>query len=219
MPIHLSTTFERSADGEYPLGFSYSREKNPTRQALEVCLADLEGGTEALAFSSGLAVAAAVLQGLEPGDHIIAADDVYWALRTVIGEVFGKAGLDTSYVDFTKPEEVRAAMRPNTRLIWIETPSNPMMKVCDLAMHAALAREAAPNAITVCDGTFATPMLQRPLELRHRYGGALDHQVHQRAQRRGGRRADHAPSELPVRARATARSGMAARCLRRSTAG
>jgi len=165
MPIHLSTTFERSADGGYPLGFSYSRENNPTRQALEVCLADLEGGTEALAFSSGLAVAAAVLQGLEPGDHIIAADDVYWALRTVIGEVFGKAGLDTSYVDFTRPEEVRAAMQPNTRLIWMETPSNPMMKVCDLAMHAALARESAPNAITVCDGTFATPVLQRPLEL------------------------------------------------------
>src|SRR5436309_15644657 len=89
-PIHLSTTFERSADGEYPRGFSYSRENNPNRQALEQCLASLEGGNAALCFSSGLAVATALLQGLEPGDHIVAPDDVYWGFRNVIGEVFGK---------------------------------------------------------------------------------------------------------------------------------
>src|SRR5437868_14718415 len=100
-PIHLSTTFERSADGEYPLGFSYSREDNPNRRSLEECLADLEGGKQALAFASGLAVSTAVVQGLEPGDHILAADDVYWGLRKVIGDVFGKAGLETSYVDMT----------------------------------------------------------------------------------------------------------------------
>jgi len=163
-PIYLTTTFERTADGEYPLGFSYSRENNPNRRSLEECLADLEGGKEALAFASGLAVSTAVVQGLEPGDHILAADDVYWGLRKVIGDVFGKAGLETSYVDMTDLDAVRAAMRPTTRLVWLETPSNPLMKICDLSAIAEIVRGAGPNAITVCDGTFATPVLQRPLE-------------------------------------------------------
>jgi cystathionine gamma-synthase len=164
-PIYLSTTFERTAEGEYPLGFSYSREDNPNRRALEACLADLEGGKEALAFASGLAVAAAVVHGLEPGDHIIAADDVYWGLRKVIGDVFAKAGLETSYVDLTDLAALRAALRPNTRLVWMETPSNPLMKICDLAAIAEIVRAHGPNAVTVCDGTFATPILQRPLDL------------------------------------------------------
>jgi cystathionine gamma-synthase len=164
-PIYLSTTFERTAEGQYPLGFSYSRENNPNRRALEECLAELEGGKEALAFASGLAVASAVTQGLERGDHIILADDVYWGLRKVIGEVHGHAGLETSYVDMTDVDALRAAMRPTTRLVWLETPSNPLMKVCDLAAIAEIVRGAGPNAITVCDGTFATPVLQRPLEL------------------------------------------------------
>src|ERR1041384_6904734 len=149
LPIHLSTTFERSASGKYPLGYSYSREDNPTRRALD----------------GGLAVAAALVQGLEPGDHILAPDDVYWGLRRVIHDVFGKWQLATTYVDFTRLDEVRAAIRPNTRLIWIETPSNPLMKITDLEAVARLAREIAPNAITVCDGTFATPVLQLPLEI------------------------------------------------------
>src|ERR1700721_3206314 len=92
LPIHLTSTFERSAAGEYPLGFSYSREQNPVRRALEECLASLEGGKEALAFSSGLAVATAILQGLDPGDHILIADDVYWALRGGIGECSRRPG-------------------------------------------------------------------------------------------------------------------------------
>ncbi|SPF42534.1 Cystathionine gamma-synthase [Candidatus Sulfopaludibacter sp. SbA4] len=163
-PIHLSTTFERSADGEYPLGFSYSREGNPNRRALEECLAELEGGKDALVFSSGLAVATALVQGLEPGDHIVAPDDVYWGLRKVIGDVFGKAGLETTYADMTDPDGVRAALKPSTRLIWVETPSNPLMKVTDLAAIATLARQASPNIVTVCDGTFATPILQHPLD-------------------------------------------------------
>lgn len=163
-PIHLSTTFERSPNGEYPLGFSYSREENPNRRELEACLADLEGGKEALAFSSGLAVATAVLQSLEPGDHLLVADDVYWGLRHVIGDVFRKSGIETEYVDATDLDALRAALRPNTRLIWVETPSNPLMKITDLAALARLAREAAPNAMTACDGTFATPVLQRPLD-------------------------------------------------------
>jgi cystathionine gamma-synthase len=161
-PIHLSTTFERGLDGEYPLGFSYAREGNPTRRSLEECLAALEGGKEALVFSSGLAVATALVQGLEPGDHIIAPEDVYYGLRQVIGGVFAKWPLETSYVDMTDIAAVRAAVRPNTRLVLVETPSNPLLKITDLAAVARIAREA--NAISVCDGTFTTPALQRPLD-------------------------------------------------------
>ncbi|HEY3742383.1 MAG TPA: aminotransferase class I/II-fold pyridoxal phosphate-dependent enzyme [Bryobacteraceae bacterium] len=161
-PIHLSTTFERGADGEYPLGFSYTRETNPNRKSLEECLAALEGGKESLAYASGLAVTTAVLQGLEPGDHVIAPDDVYYGLRKVISQVFGKSQIEISYVDLTDLEAVRAAVRPATRLIWIETPSNPLMKVTDVAAMAEIARKA--NAVTICDSTFATPVAQRPLE-------------------------------------------------------
>jgi cystathionine gamma-synthase len=163
-PIYLSTTFERSPEGEYPQGFSYSREDNPNRRGLEQCLAVLEGGKEALAFASGLAVSTAVVMGLEPGDHVIVADDVYWGLRKVIGEVFAKAGLETTYIDFTDLAALRAALQPRTRLVWLETPSNPLMKITDLAAVAETVRAAGPNAITVCDGTFATPVLQRPLD-------------------------------------------------------
>ena len=160
--IHVSTTFERGADGEYPLGFSYAREGNPTRRSLETCLAALEGGKEALAFSSGMAVATALLQGLEPGDHVVAPDDVYYGLRQVIGGVFAKWPLDTTYVDMADVAAVRSAMRPNTRLVLIETPSNPLLKIVDLAEVARIARQG--NAISVCDGTFTTPVLQRPLD-------------------------------------------------------
>jgi cystathionine gamma-synthase len=164
LPIHLSSTFERSPEGDYPRGFSYSRENNPVRRSLEQCLAALEGGSEAISFSSGLAVATAVVQGLEPGDHIVAPDDVYWGLRKVIGELFAHAGIETTYADMTQPEAVRAAMRPATRLVWLETPSNPLMRITDLSVIAAIAREPGRRAVTVCDGTFATPVLQRPLD-------------------------------------------------------
>src|SRR5207249_673174 len=105
-PLNLSPTFERSPDGAYPRGYSYSREDNPNRRALEECLAALEGGKEALAFSSGLAVVTALAQGLEPGDHIVAPDDVYYGLRKVIGEVFAKSGLEIAYVDMTNLESL-----------------------------------------------------------------------------------------------------------------
>ena len=161
-PIHLSTTFQRGAAGDYPLGFSYAREDNPTRRAFEQCLAALEGGKEALAFSSGLAVATALIQGMEPGDHILAPDDVYYGLRQVIGGVFAKWPLETSYVDMTDLDAVRAAIRPATRLVIVETPSNPLLKITDLEAVAKIARAA--NAISVCDGTFTTPVVQRPLD-------------------------------------------------------
>ena len=164
LPIHLSSTFERSPEGDYPRGFSYSRENNPVRRSLEQCLAALEGGNDAIAFASGLAVATAVVQSLEPGDHILAPDDVYWGLRKVIGDVFARGGLETTYVDMTRPDVVRAAMKPNTRLVWVETPSNPLMRVTDLAAIAEIAHERGRNAVTVCDGTFATPVLQHPLD-------------------------------------------------------
>lgn len=161
-PIHVSTTFERSADGEYPLHYTYSREENPNREALETCLAALEAGKQALVFSSGLAVATAVLQGLEPGDHIILSDDVYHGLRKVVHEVFGKWPLETSYVDMTSAAAIRDALRPSTRLMWVETPSNPLLKILDLNMIGEMARKA--NVISVCDDTFATPVLQHPFD-------------------------------------------------------
>lgn len=130
-PIHLSSTFERAADGEYPLGFSYSREDNPNRRSLEECLAALEGGKEALVFSSGLAVLTAIIQGLEPGDHILAAEDVYYGLRQLMRTVFAKWPIQITYVDVTDLTAVRAAVRPETRLIWVETPSNPLLKIAD----------------------------------------------------------------------------------------
>jgi cystathionine gamma-synthase len=161
-PIHLSTTFERTGAGDYPLGFSYSREDNPNRRMLEECLAALEGGKEAIVLSSGLAVTTALMQGLEAGDHMIAPQDVYYGLRKLAQTVFAKWPLEVSYVDMTDLEAIRAAVRPNTRLIWVETPSNPLLKITDLKAVAEIARKA--NAISVCDGTFTTPVLQQPFE-------------------------------------------------------
>src|SRR5947209_213949 len=162
MPIYLSSTFERDPDGEYRRGFSYSREQNPNRTALEQCVTVLEGGKEALAFASGLAVLTALVQGLEPGDHIIAPDDVYYGFHKVLAGVVGKWALQVSYGDMTDLVAIRAAMRPATRMVWIETPSNPLLKVTNLPAIANIAREA--NAISVCDSTFATPVLLRPLD-------------------------------------------------------
>ena len=161
-PIHLSTTFERGADGGYPLGFSYSRDGNPNRQALEECLAAVKGGKEALVFSSGMAVAAALIVGLEPGDHIIASDDVYYCLKQLIAEVFGKWLLETQYVDMTDPQNVRDAVRPNPRLIFVETPFESAAE--NHRSGRGRGHRAQANAITVADDTFATPVLQRPFE-------------------------------------------------------
>lgn len=161
-PIHLSTTYERDIDGSYPRGFSYSRSGNPNRNALETCISALEGGSRALAFGSGLAVAAAVVQTLHPGDHIVAPDDVYHGFKKLLATVFANAGLTTSYVDMTRPANVAACVHANTKLIWIETPSNPLLKIVDLEKIAHIATRA--GVTTVCDGTLATPVLQRPLD-------------------------------------------------------
>ena len=162
-PIHLSTTFERAPDGSFPGGFIYSRSGNPNRQALEGCLAQLEGGAAAAAFSSGQAATFAILQSLSPGDHVIAPEDAYYGTADLLLDHFGPWGLQTTLVDMTDPAAVQAAMRPNTRLLWVETPSNPRIRVSDIAALVAIARRA--SARVACDNTWATPMLQHPLQL------------------------------------------------------
>jgi cystathionine gamma-synthase len=162
-PIHLSTTFEREADGSYPQGFNYIRSDNPTRQQLEVALAALEGGTVAAAFSSGSAATMSVFQTLTPGDHAIAPIDAYSGTGTLLRTVFVPWGLQVSFVDMTDLVQVQQAIRPNTKLVWVETPSNPLLKVSDIRTLVNLAHAA--GAICVCDNTWATPLLQRPLEL------------------------------------------------------
>lgn len=162
-PISLSTTFERSADGTYRDGFVYARADNPNRRALEQCLARLEGGAGAVAFSSGQAATAAVLQSLRPGDHVIAPEDSYFGTAELLADQFGPWGLESTFVDMTDAAAIEAAVRPNTRLIWIETPSNPLIRTTDIRAVVEIARRAA--ALVACDNTWPTPVLQRPLEL------------------------------------------------------
>ena len=162
-PITLSTTFERGEDGSYPGGFDYSRSGNPNRRALEVALAALEGGPEAVAFPSGMGATFAVVFSLSPGDHVVAADDAYYGTGVLLREQFVERGVEATFVDMTDLDAVRGAMRPNTRLVWMETPSNPLIRVSDIEAIAGIAREG--GALSCCDNTWATPLLQRPLEL------------------------------------------------------
>ena len=166
-PIYLSTTFERDPDGEYPRGFVYSRSNNPNRRSLEHLLALLEGGdlgeAVAAAFASGSAATATVFQALAPGDHVIAPDDCYHGTARLLREVFAPWGLQTTFVDMTEADNVQRAVRPNTRLVWVETPSNPLLKITDIVQMAGIAESV--GALCVCDNTWASPMLQRPLEL------------------------------------------------------
>jgi cystathionine gamma-synthase len=162
-PIHLSTNFAREADGSLPHGFLYARSENPTRLALERALAPLEGGAVALAFASGMAATTAVFQSLAPGDHVIAPTDAYYGTAKVLREVFRQWGLSSSFVSMTDPSEVERAVTPRTRLIWVETPSNPTLAITDIAAVARIGR--ASGALTACDNTWATPLLQRPLDL------------------------------------------------------
>ena len=166
-PIYLSTTFERDPDGEYSRGFVYSRSDNPNRQSLEHLLALLEnddsGDAVAASFASGSAATATVFQALAPGDHVIAPDDCYHGTARLLREVFAPWGLQATFVDMTDAGNVREAVRPNTRLIWVETPSNPLLKITDIVEMANIAQSA--GALCVCDNTWASPMLQRPLSL------------------------------------------------------
>src|SRR5690349_7897390 len=132
-PIHLSTTFEREADGQYRAGLVYSRYANPNRTALEECLARLEGGAGAACFASGSAATAAIIQSLQAGAHVIAPDDAYFGTTKLMREIFGPWKLEMTAVDMTDARCVEQALRPTTRLIWIETPSNPLLRVVDIS--------------------------------------------------------------------------------------
>ena len=162
-PIHLSTTFERAEDGSYPSGYSYIRSDNPNRRALEEALVALEGGVAAATFSSGMAAIMTVFQALQSGDHVLIPDDIYFGTGKLLSELFGRWGLSHTAVDMTDLAAVQAAMRPNTKLIWIETPSNPQLKITDVSAVAAIAHGA--GAVCACDSTWPTPMLQRTLDL------------------------------------------------------
>lgn len=162
-PIHLSTTFERNAEGGDSRGFAYIRDGNPTQTRLEEALAAIDSAAAALAFASGMAAGATLLQSLPRGAHVLLPDDSYYAYRGLAREWFENWGLTFDVVAMEDLDAVRAAMRAETRLVWTESPSNPLLKIVDLRAIAALAHER--NALCLVDGTFATPALQRPLEL------------------------------------------------------
>ena len=161
-PIVLSSTFAQEGPGAHK-GFDYSRSGNPTRAALEACLAALEGAKHGFAFSSGCGATTTLLHTLRPGDHVVCGDDVYGGTFRIFDKVMKPMGVDATFVDMTDPTRVRDALRPTTRLVWLETPSNPMLKVFDIAAVSEIARAA--GAAVVVDNTFATPMLQQPLAL------------------------------------------------------
>lgn len=159
-PIYLSTTFERQADGSYPTGFVYSRDSNPNRNALEECITALEGGTAAAAFASGSVAAMVIFQALSPGNHVIVPEDLYFGVRVMLRDHFAEWGLEASFVDMTDEAAIEQAIRPNTKLILAETPSNPLIKITDIGRVADIAHSA--GAYFVCDNTIATPIFQQP---------------------------------------------------------
>ena len=159
-PIHLSTTFERKPDYGAE-GYIYGRSANPNREQLEACLTKLEGGCSAMAFASGSAAASAVFQSLRPGEHAICSQDAYHNVLRILREVMTAWSLKVSFVDTSDLDAVRAAVTRDTRLIWVESPSNPLLKIVDLAAVADIAHKAGAHA--VCDSTFASPVLQQPL--------------------------------------------------------
>jgi cystathionine gamma-lyase len=162
-PIYATSTYVQQSPGVHK-GYEYSRTQNPTRMAYERCIADLESGTRGFAFASGMAATATLLELVDHGGHVVASDDLYGGTyRLFTGVRERSAGLTASYVDMRDRAAVEAAIRPQTRLIWIETPSNPMLKLIDLAMIAELGRRR--RILTVADNTFASPYIQRPLEL------------------------------------------------------
>ncbi len=161
-PIYATSTYVQSSPGVHQ-GFEYSRSHNPTRFAYERCVAALEGGTQGYAFASGLAATSTVLETLDSGSHVICMDDVYGGTYRLFERVRRRsAGLDFSFVDLTDPAAFRAAIKPNTRMVWIETPTNPMLKIVDIAAIAEIAR--AHGMCVAVDNTFSSPILQRPLE-------------------------------------------------------
>ena len=161
--IHLSTTYQKADDGSLPGGFLYSRTDNPNRAALEEALTSLEEGAAALAFSSGNAATLGLLHALSPGDHIIAGDDVFYGTAILLGSLLGNFGLKHTLVNMQDLAAVERALTPSTKVLWVETPSNPLLHITDIRAIAAIAKKA--GALVACDNTWATPLLQLPLKL------------------------------------------------------
>ncbi|TAK81421.1 MAG: PLP-dependent transferase [Betaproteobacteria bacterium] len=162
-PIYATSTYAQSSPGEHK-GYDYARTRNPTRDALEACLADLEGGHAGFAFASGMAAIGTVLELLDSGAHVIAMDDLYGGSYRILERVRKRsANLQTTFTDLSQTENLEKAIRPNTRMVWVESPTNPLLKLADLEAIAAAARKR--GLVSVCDNTFASPWVQRPLEL------------------------------------------------------
>jgi cystathionine gamma-lyase len=162
-PIYATSTYAQSSPGEHK-GYDYARTRNPTRDALEACVAELEGGAHGFAFASGMAAIGTVLELLDSGSHVVAMDDLYGGSYRILERVRKRsAGLQASFVDLSRTENLEAAIKPNTRMLWVESPTNPLLKLVDLEAVAAIARKR--GIISVCDNTFASPWVQRPLEL------------------------------------------------------
>lgn len=162
-PIYLSSTYKRNSDGSYTNDFVYSRTNNPNRAIVEESIAILENGKHAFAFSSGMAAIGAVFQSLKSGDHILLPDDIYYAIKKLMEDVLKRWNLSYNLVDMTNIEEVKKAIKPNTSLIWVESPSNPQLKLSDISAIAEIAHEN--KAICAVDNTWLTPVFQNPLEL------------------------------------------------------
>jgi cystathionine gamma-lyase len=162
-PIYATSTYAQSSPGEHK-GYDYARTRNPTRDALEACIAELESGAHGFAFASGMAAIGTVLELLDSGSHVVAMDDLYGGSYRILERVRKRsAGLQATFVDLSKTENLETAIKPNTRMLWVESPTNPLLKLVDLEAVAAIARKR--GLISVCDNTFASPWVQRPLEL------------------------------------------------------
>lgn len=163
-PIYQTSTYAQQGVGKHK-GYEYSRTGNPTRTALETCLATLEGARFGLAFSSGMAATDAVLRLLQPGDHVLAGNDVYGGTYRLFEREFRRYGFQFTYVDTSDINQVESSLQPETRLVWLETPSNPLLNITDLRVVSEIIKSQADPPLLVVDNTFATPYLQRPLEL------------------------------------------------------
>ena len=162
-PIYATSTYAQSSPGEHK-GYDYARTRNPTRDALEACLAELESGHAGFAFASGMAASATVLELLDAGSHIVAMRDLYGGSYRLFERVRKRsANLETTFTDLSNSENLERAIKPNTKMVWVETPTNPLLQIVDLQAVAAIARKR--GLVSVCDNTFASPWIQRPLEL------------------------------------------------------
>src|SRR5688572_26977412 len=161
-PIYATSTYAQSSPGEHK-GFDYARTRNPTRDALEACVAELEGGKAGFAFASGMAAIGTVLELLDSGSHVVAMDDLYGGSYRILEKVRKRsANVTATFVDLSKTETFEKAIKPNTKMVWVESPTNPLLKLVDLEAVAAIARRR--GIISICDNTFASPWIQKPLE-------------------------------------------------------